>query len=123
MNAEELVVDGFGENPYPYERREMKDETKSDGCTGFPDGYWRRCCVHHDKAYAPGGTWRERYWADRIFRDCVWVMVYREKDSALWADAQSLFMYYGVRVFGSPWCLPLYLWPRWRKRARWGYGR
>ena len=34
----------------------------------------------------------------------------------------SRLMYRGVRIMGSPWCLPMWLWPRWRKRARWGFG-
>lgn len=96
--------------------------TKSDGCTGFPDGYWRECCEKHDALYANGGTRYERKVADGIFRLCIFWKVFDKSDSFLWAVIQSRLMYLGVRVFGSPWCLPLYLWPHWRKRARWGYG-
>ena len=97
--------------------------SKSNGCTGFPDGYWRECCEEHDKAYAKGGSRRMRKMADLKFDWCIFVKVSHHTGSIRKARLQSWFMYYGVRIFGSPWCLPLYLWPHWRNHAKWGYGK
>ena len=44
---------------------------KSDGCSLFPDGDYRNCCVEHDKAYYFGGSWRERRRADNKLFKCV----------------------------------------------------
>jgi len=76
----------------------------TDGCSLWPDGAWRSCCVEHDIAYWCGGTRDARLAADRQLRECV-----RRKS----APTNSQLMYYGVRVGGHP------LWPfSWR----WGYG-
>lgn len=102
--------------------RDRLPKKKYDGCTGFPDGYWVRCCDEHDESYEKGGTWRMRRNVDRLFRCCVDDSVYLRTGSKARAILQSWAMYLGVRVMGSPWCLPLYLWPRWRNQARWGFG-
>lgn len=44
---------------------------KSDGCSLFPDGDYRNCCVEHDKAYYFGGSRRERRRADNQLYKCV----------------------------------------------------
>lgn len=44
---------------------------KSDGCSMFPDGGYRDCCVEHDKAYFNGGTRRQRRAADGLLFKCV----------------------------------------------------
>ena len=79
-------------------------EFTTDGCSMFPDGQWRQCCVDHDKPYWCGGSAEERKKADETLRMCV-------------ANASSplmgLLMYDGVRLGGVPW-LPT----PWR----WGYG-
>ena len=114
---------------------------KGDGCTGFPDGYWADCCAEHDLFYEQGGSWKERQASDRRLRNCVFLKITRrnrgyflkqiDDDGSIFmyvlftlikAWLLSRLMYHGVRIMGSPWCLPLYLWPRWRKRARWGFG-
>lgn len=85
---------------------------RSDGCTMFPDGHWRRCCIEHDKDYWMGGTLAERKKSDEQLRYCVREMClsYDWKPWAAWA--MSRFMYFGVRVFGR---LPI-------RHARWGFG-
>ncbi len=108
--------------------------TKSDGCTGFPDGYWKSCCEEHDMFYEQGGSWRDRQSADRRLRTCVYDRVMKhalEEDRLRYilltgqrrAWILSRAMYFGVRIMGSPWCLPMWIWPQWRKRARWGFGK
>ena len=44
---------------------------KSDGCSLFPDGDYRNCCVEHDRAYYFGGSLRERRRADNKLFKCV----------------------------------------------------
>ena len=76
----------------------------TDGCSLWPDGQWRPCCIEHDVLYWCGGPSWQRRKADHLLRVCV-----RQHSSALNAD----LMYIGVRLGGSrllpfPW--------------RWGYG-
>jgi len=87
---------------------------ESDGCTSFPDGFWRSCCVAHDRDYWTGGTWRERRASDLRLMHCVDNKCYLRGWWSPFAWAFSRFMYLGVRVFGVSW-LPL-------MHARWGYG-
>lgn len=77
---------------------------KSDGCSMWPDGTWRECCVEHDRAYWMGGTVAERKQADVLLKKCV---------SAKGSSAMGFLMYAGVRAGGVPW-LPT----PWR----WGFG-
>ncbi|MEO6049942.1 MAG: hypothetical protein ABIP78_01240 [Pyrinomonadaceae bacterium] len=86
-------------------KRAMPDEFVSDGCSLFPDGNYRACCVEHDKAYYFGGTKKERKAADRLLRDCV-----RAKGHRFLAPA----MYIGVRIGGVAF-LPT--------PFRWGFGK
>ncbi len=77
---------------------------KSDGCTMFPDGAYRSCCVEHDRAYWRGGTMGHRLAADRELAFCVW---------RLRGPVLAVVMYAAVRVGGA------FFWPH---RRRWGYG-
>lgn len=81
---------------------------KSDGCSVFPDGDYRNCCVEHDKSYFFGGSWRERRRADNKLFKCV-------------ADTKGFqhkliapVMWIGVRVGGVSF-LPT--------PFRWGFGQ
>lgn len=81
---------------------------KSDGCSLFPDGDYRNCCVEHDKTYYLGGSWRERRRADNKLFKCV-------------ADTKGFqnkliapVMWVGVRVGGVSF-LPT--------PFRWGFGQ
>ena len=51
--------------------RVMPSDFKSDGCTFFPDGNYRQCCVEHDKDYYFGGSEKERNRADNRLFKCV----------------------------------------------------
>ncbi len=75
----------------------------TDGCSLWPDGGWRECCVVHDVSYWCGGP-SARIEADHNLRACV-----AEHSSS----ANAFFMYAGVRLGGARW-LP-FPW-------RWGYG-
>ena len=50
---------------------EFWDESQSDGCTLWPDGDYRGCCVVHDEAYALGGSWLDRLKANLALSKCV----------------------------------------------------
>ena len=76
----------------------------SDGCSAWPDGSYRSCCIAHDIRYWCGGESDERAHADREFYNCV-----REKTNPAYARVMRI----GVSVGGHP-LLPL----PWR----WGYG-
>jgi len=77
---------------------------KSDGCSWFPDGNYRDCCVEHDQAYFVGGSFKERRVADKQLYRCV-----KEKKGKFWAG----MMWAGVRV-GAVHFLPT--------PFRWGFG-
>src|SRR5688572_529738 len=84
--------------------RIMPPEFKSDGCSWFPDGNYRDCCVEHDKAYFFGGSLKERSIADKQLFRCV-----KEKKGKFRAG----MMWIGVRV-GAVHFLPT--------PFRWGFG-
>jgi len=77
---------------------------KSDGCSCFPDGNWRDCCISHDKKYWSGGFRKDRRRADAELLSCV-------------ADRGhpviAILMYIGVRIGGVAF-LPT--------PFRWGFG-
>lgn len=77
---------------------------RTDGCSLWPDGPWRGCCVAHDRLYWRGGSPAQRLAADRALRDCVARGGHKR---IAW------LMYAGVRFGGSRW------FPTW---FRWGYG-
>lgn len=77
---------------------------KTDGCSLWPDGDWRECCIRHDMDYWCGGPRSHRAESDRTLRECV---------DARDHPVMATLMQAGVRVFGVgflpfPW--------------RWGFG-
>lgn len=82
---------------------------RTDGCTLWPDGTWRDCCIEHDITYWCGGSRAERLEADRQLRSCATERVGGWRGETLGALLQA-----GTFVGGAPW-LPT----PWR----WGYGR
>lgn len=76
----------------------------TDGCSAWPDGKSRECCVKHDIVYWCGGRRMDRKKADLELKKCV---------SQHSGKFTASIMYMGVRMGGVPW-LPF----RWR----WGYG-
>ena len=81
---------------------------ESDGCTLFPDGNYRDCCVAHDKDYYKGGSCKERRESDNRLYRCV-------KSKKGWKNKfLAPIMWIGVRVFGTS-LLPT--------RFRWGFGK
>ena len=82
----------------------MDKEFTTDNCSVVPDYDQNECCVEHDWAYWKGGTFQERWDADRKFLECV-----KETRSGLLAP----FRWLGVRVGG------IGLFPT---SFRWGYG-
>ena len=78
---------------------------KSDGCSLFPDGDYRDCCVEHDKAYYVGGSLKERRIADNRLHACVSDKRHKFLAPLIWI---------GVRIGGVPF-LPT--------PFRWGFGR
>ena len=80
----------------------------SDGCSQFPDGDYRDCCVEHDKSYFLGGSWTRRWRADKKLYKCV--AAKKGFEHQLIAPV----MWAGVRVFGVSF-LPT--------SFRWGFGK
>lgn len=76
----------------------------TDGCSAWPDGNWRDCCVAHDARYWCGGGAEARVAADTALAGCL-----AQRGHPGLGDVMQL----GVRIFGHPW-LP-FPW-------RWGYG-
>ena len=81
---------------------------KSDGCSMFPDGKYRDCCVEHDKAYFAGGSWTNRWQADKKLFKCV------ASKRGFEHKIIAPLMWLGVRAGGVSW-LPT--------SFRWGFGR
>ena len=88
--------------------RTMPDDFKSDGCTLFPDGNYRDCCVEHDKDYYFGGSLAERKASDDRLRKCV-----RSKGKGWKRKFLASAIWLGVRVGGVSF-LPT--------PFRWGFG-
>lgn len=86
---------------------EMPPDFQSDGCTWFPDGDYRNCCVEHDKAYYFGGTIKQRKAADDELYQCVLDRVGPK------GKFTAQFMWAGVRLGGMSF-LPT--------PFRWGFG-
>ena len=85
----------------------MPSDFKSDGCSLFPDGNYRDCCVEHDKDYYFGGTSAARKASDKRLYKCV-------KATPGWQNKfAARIMLLGVRTFGVS-CLPT--------PFRWGFG-
>lgn len=89
---------------------ERIDPFTSDGCSLWPEGprsnpnLWRECCFVHDMAYWMGGPKSERLAADKRLKACV---------KSRGEDLNSILMYIGVRMGGTPFLNTSY---------RWGYG-
>lgn len=81
---------------------------KSDGCSMFPDGNYRQCCVEHDLRYFQGGSWLERRRADNKLFSCV------AAQKKFYNKLVAPMMWLGVRVGGVGF-LPT--------SFRWGFGR
>ena len=81
---------------------------KSDGCSLFPDGDYRDCCVEHDKIYYFGGSWKKRWQADKKLFKCV------AGKKGFQHKIIAPLMWLGVRAGGVSW-LPT--------SFRWGFGR
>lgn len=80
---------------------------KTDGCSLWPDGNYRDCCVEHDRAYFVGGGIKERRRADNDLFKCV-----RSKGRT-YNKVVAPFIWFGVRIGGVGW-LPT--------PFRWGFG-
>lgn len=76
----------------------------TDGCTLWPNGAWKECCIDHDTKYWCGGSKAQRLRADRELRSCV-----RRHSNSV----NATLMFAAVRLSGVRW-LP-FPW-------RWGYG-
>lgn len=99
-----LATSGFSQIDEP---RILPPEYKSDGCSLFPDGNYRECCVAHDKLYYFGGTNKERSVADKELYECV-----KSKDGRN-RKFVARIMWLGVRIGGVSF-LPT--------PFRWGFG-
>ncbi|MFV0388290.1 MAG: hypothetical protein ACK5NT_06015 [Pyrinomonadaceae bacterium] len=80
----------------------------SDGCTAYPDGSYRNCCIAHDKDYFRGGSFSDRRNSDKRLYECV------KGIGGFKRTINATMMYLGVRVFGTSW-LPT--------KFRWGFGK
>lgn len=86
----------------------MPSDFKSDGCSLFPDGNYRACCVEHDKDYYFGGSGAERKASDKRLYKCV-------KATRGWQNKLAApIMWIGVRTLGVSF-LPT--------SFRWGFGQ
>jgi hypothetical protein len=103
-----FTVNSFAQNSTSQTPRLLPDGTPSDNCTSFPDGDYADCCFEHDLAYFKGGSWKERWRADKKLYKCV-----AAKDGFKHKFIAPM-MWLGVRAFGVPW-LPT--------SARWGFGK
>jgi hypothetical protein len=90
------------------EKPEIPPDFESDGCTLFPDGNYRDCCVAHDRDYYVGGSCRERRKSDNRLYRCV------KKKKGWQNKIIAPIMWIGVRIGGVPF-LPT--------PFRWGFGK
>lgn len=79
-------------------------EFESDGCTWFPDGNYRDCCVAHDREYFAGGSWTARWRSDKKLFQCV------ASKPGFRNKLIAPFMWLGVRVGGAPWLNTSFSW-------------
>lgn len=76
----------------------------SNGCTLFPQGNWRSCCVKHDRKYYYGGTRMMKLRADLDLMKCI-----AHKGHPI----MGLIAFIGITLFGGPY---------WTHKARWNRG-
>jgi hypothetical protein len=100
-----LASDGFAKGT---DDPIVLSEFKTDGCTYFPDGDYRDCCVAHDLSYHAGGSWTERWKADTKLYKCV------AAKEGIQHKFIAPLMWLGVRAGGVPWI---------KTPFRWGFGR
>lgn len=86
----------------------MPADFKSDNCSLFPDCDYGDCCVEHDKSYYFGGSWTQRWRADKKLFKCV------AAKKGVQHKLLAPVMWLGVRAFAVPW-LPT--------PFRWGFGK
>lgn len=103
-----LSLSTFAQSSSDSTNKTVPASFKSDGCSLFPDCDYRDCCVEHDKAYYNGGSWKERWRADRRLFKCV------ANKKGWWHKPLAPLMWLGVRIGGVPF-LPT--------PFRWGFGR
>lgn len=103
----------FAVNAFSQSEANVSDQSSpggftSDGCSWFPDGNYRDCCVAHDEAYFRGGSWEKRLKADNKLFKCV------AKKKGWYQKLIAPVMWAGVRVGGLA-ILPT--------KFRWGFGK
>lgn len=79
----------------------------SDGCTKFPDGNYIDCCRAHDLEYYYGGSWSQRWKADKRLYQCV------AAKPKFYNKIVAPMMWLGVRALGGAWL---------GTKASWGFG-
>ena len=79
-------------------------EAESDGCTRFPSGNYRDCCVRHDREYFAGGSWKERWRSDKKLFQCVWAK------PKFYNKLVAPVIWLGVRAFGGSWLNASFSW-------------
>lgn len=85
---------------------------KSDGCSMFPDGNYRQCCVEHDRKYFQGGSRLERRRADNKLFSCV------ASQKKFYNKLVAPLMWLGVRVGGVGFLPTSFRWGFGRKKAK-----
>lgn len=75
----------------------------SDGCTLFPDGKWKYCCVEHDRIFLQPYTEEELAEANRELRRCV-----MRTPGCLLCMVVGWVMWFGVTVGNQPWARRLW---------------
>lgn len=103
-----LSISQFAQSVSSNASQTMPENFKSDGCSWFPDGNYRDCCVQHDLAYFKGGSWTKRWQADKKLFQCV------AAKRGFQYKILAPLMWSGVRVGGVHW-LPT--------PFRWGFGK
>jgi hypothetical protein len=81
---------------------------RSDGCTWFPEGNYRDCCVAHDREYFAGGSWSQRWRSDKKLFRCV------AAKSKFYNKLVAPVMWLGVRAFAVSWL---------NTKFSWGFGK
>lgn len=76
---------------------------RSDGCTAFPDGKWRHCCVEHDRVFMKPYTEEELAEANAELRRCV-----TRTPGCIFCIVISWVMWFGVTVGNRPWARRLW---------------
>jgi len=78
-------------------------ETPSDGCTKFPDGKWRHCCVEHDRVFLKPYTKEDLAEANAELRRCV-----MRSPGCVFCIVIGWIMWFGVTAGNIPWARRLW---------------